>query len=115
MKFKRSALSAILIFPSIFALDYSLEGQSDTIHFYLTHYNHLVIKALLNESDSVNLMFHTAAQAVSLMTEEAARQKSIIWDSVSNERHHQAIERGLKFPPKLSRSIGCVFPAICDL
>jgi hypothetical protein len=69
MKFKRSALSAILIFPSIFALYYSCEGKSDTIHFGPTRHNHLVIKVFLNKSDSVSLMFHTAAHAVSLTTE----------------------------------------------
>lgn len=40
------------------------------IPFKLTDYNNLSIKSILNKRDTVNLMFHTAANAVTL-TEEA--------------------------------------------
>lgn len=47
--------------------------QKIVIPFTLTEYNNLSIKAVLNQIDTVNLMFHTAANAVTL-TEEALQK-----------------------------------------
>lgn len=47
------------------------------IPFILTDYNNIVVKAVLNFSDTVNLMFHTAANAVTL-TEDAIKKTSSI-------------------------------------
>lgn len=47
--------------------------QKTVIPFTLTEYNNLSIKAVLNQIDTVNLMFHTAANAVTL-TEEALQK-----------------------------------------
>lgn len=47
--------------------------QKTVIPFTLTQYNNLSIKAVLNQKDTVNLMFHTAANAVTL-TEEALQK-----------------------------------------
>lgn len=46
--------------------------RSYRIPFQLTEYNNLSVQAILNEKDTVNLMLHTAANAVTL-TEEAIR------------------------------------------
>lgn len=46
--------------------------QKTTIPFKLTDYNNLSIKAVLNQKDTVQLMFHTAANSVTL-TEEALK------------------------------------------
>ncbi|MFT7081093.1 MAG: hypothetical protein ACJAZC_002651 [Cryomorphaceae bacterium] len=81
MKFKHFAPSAVLVFLITLASSSHCSGQSDTIYFGLTHHNNIVIKALLNESDSANLMFHTAAHSVTLTTDGAEKQQSIIWDS----------------------------------
>ena len=52
-------------------LGHALSGQgmmqSDTIPFDFTGYNNIVVDALINEEDSVRLMFHTAANDVSLI------------------------------------------------
>lgn len=40
--------------------------EKTVIPFTLTEYNNLSIKAVLNQKDTVNLMFHTAANAVTL-------------------------------------------------
>lgn len=44
-----------------FQVDESKPLVSDTIPFFLTKFNNIVIQAVLNESDTVDLMFHTAA------------------------------------------------------
>ena len=47
--------------------------QKIVIPFTLTEHNNLSIKAVFNQIDTVNLMFHTAANAVTL-TEEALQK-----------------------------------------
>jgi hypothetical protein len=51
----------------------NLSAQSDTIPFRLTSYNNVVIPAILNQFDAVDLMFHTAINSVSLTTEARKR------------------------------------------
>ncbi|MGH1435756.1 MAG: hypothetical protein ACRBG0_15025 [Lewinella sp.] len=53
----------------------------DTIPFELTSHNNLSIKAVLNEKDTVDLMFHTAAGSVTLTSEAINTITSINWDS----------------------------------
>lgn len=48
-----------------------------TIPFKLTDYNNLSIKAILNNTDTVQLMFHTAANAVTLTEDAVKKLKSI--------------------------------------
>jgi hypothetical protein len=43
------------------------------IPFQLTEYNNISIQAILNETDTVSLMFHTAANSVTL-TEDATKK-----------------------------------------
>jgi hypothetical protein len=54
--------------------------KSDTIPFLLTEYNNLSVKAILNDVDTVQLMFHTAANAVTLTEEAIGRLKSLRFD-----------------------------------
>jgi hypothetical protein len=52
-----------------------------SIPFILTEYNNLSVRAILNQKDTVQLMFHTAANDLTL-TEEAARKlKTIHFDN----------------------------------
>lgn len=44
-------------------------SQTDTIPFRLTSFNNMVIEAVLNQEDTLDLMFHTAANSVTLTTE----------------------------------------------
>jgi hypothetical protein len=48
-----------------------------TIPFRLTEYNNLSVEAILNETDTVNLMFHTAANSVTLTEEAIKKLKSL--------------------------------------
>ncbi|MFK8056181.1 MAG: hypothetical protein AB8F78_08705 [Saprospiraceae bacterium] len=57
---------------------------SDTIPFELTEHNNISIQAVVNGSDTVNLMFHTAANDVSLITSSAEKTTSIVWDKSSD-------------------------------
>ncbi len=45
----------------------------DTIPFWLTSSNNVIIQTILNQSDTLNLMFHTAQSTISL-TEEAVKK-----------------------------------------
>lgn len=61
--------------------------NSYSIPFQLTNYNNLAVKAVLNRQDTVNLMFHTAANAVTLTEEALKTAKSLIFagaDSVKS-------------------------------
>jgi hypothetical protein len=64
------------------------QQKSYTISFRLTDYNNLSIQAILNTTDTVNLMFHTAASSVTLTEESVKKLKSIrfveITDSVKS-------------------------------
>lgn len=62
----------IILFLTFISLT-TFAQQKTVIPFTLTEYNNLSIKAVLNQKDTVNLMFHTAANAVTL-TEEALRK-----------------------------------------
>ena len=51
--------------------------KSYVIPFKLTEYNNLSVKAILNKADTVQLMFHTAASAVTLTETSVKKLKSI--------------------------------------
>ncbi len=48
-----------------------------TLPFQLTEFNNIILKAVLNRTDTVNLMFHTAATSLTL-TETASKQLKTI-------------------------------------
>lgn len=52
-------------------------GQEYTIPFRLTEHNNISVPAILNGKDTVNLMFHTAANSV-MLTEEATQKMTSI-------------------------------------
>lgn len=49
----------------------------DTIHFELTPFNNIKIKAVLNKKDTLNLMFDSATNGL-LLTEVAIKEKNLI-------------------------------------
>lgn len=57
------------------------EGIVDSIPFQMTSHNNIVVSAVLNKTDTLNLMFHTAANSVSLTTKATKKIKNIHWDS----------------------------------
>ncbi|MEL6254979.1 MAG: aspartyl protease family protein [Bacteroidota bacterium] len=62
-------------------------SASDTISFRLTSFNNIVLHAILNETDSLDLMFHTAANDMTLIESVRDRLKSVNYgeaDSVNS-------------------------------
>jgi hypothetical protein len=67
---KNAILMGLIIF-----LGHSLLAQS--IPFRLTNHNNIVIKAILNKQDTVNLMLHTGATDIMLIEDVLPKLKSI--------------------------------------
>lgn len=55
------------------------------IPFQLTEFNNISIQAILNEKDTVNLMFHTAAGSVTLIEEATKKIKSLTFNNNTEE------------------------------
>lgn len=62
------------------------QNQSDTIPFYLSDHNNIVIEAIVNKTDTVKLMFHTAATNASLIKSTTAQLNSITWENMANAK-----------------------------
>ena len=52
-----------------------------TIPFTLTEHNNISIRAVINKRDSLDLMFHTAANSLDLTKEAVEKVSSIDWDN----------------------------------
>ncbi len=57
----------------------SKDSNKDTIPFKLTAHNNISIQAVLNQVDTLNLMFHTAANGVTLIKKATENLTSITW------------------------------------
>ncbi len=57
-------------------------AKPDTIPFILTPFNNIIVKTIINQSDTLNLMFHTAVTALSL-TKEGLEKTSLKMDGKS--------------------------------
>jgi hypothetical protein len=54
------------------------------IPFHLTAYNNMAVQAILNEKDTVQLMFHTAANALTLTEEAVKRLTTVQFDNATD-------------------------------
>ncbi len=72
-------LSLVILTPSALAqeLKSNMSDRTYTIPFQLTAYNNISIKAILNEKDTVQLMFHTAANGITLTEASIQKIKSL--------------------------------------
>jgi hypothetical protein len=68
-----------LLFLLLIVINLSVSGQQKQISlpFKLTKFNIISIPAILNNSDTVNLMFHTAASSVTLIESAVAKIKTL--------------------------------------
>lgn len=74
----RAILFRHILIPAMLLSSLMLPAQKNvSIPFQLTEYNNLSVRAVLNKTDTVNLMFHTAANAVTLTEESVKKLKSI--------------------------------------
>jgi len=85
-------LKLLILFVLIFLFGCSQELHknqtltlTDTIPFKLSTYNNIVVEAVLNTTDTVNLMFHTAANSASVIKSSSARLNSIKWNKETSE------------------------------
>jgi len=63
-----------LITPGAFGQsEQKAESLRDTINFYLTEDNNISVDAIINDADTVSLMFHTAVNSVSLTPDQTKR------------------------------------------
>ncbi len=78
----------ILIFLIINCLhSISLLAQPDTIPFALNMDHNIIITCILNDTDSVDLMLHTAVNDVSLIYDSTTlKMPSIMWDDSTDVR-----------------------------
>lgn len=75
----RIALISVLTVAGLFV--HSQEnGVLERIPFTLTAHNNISIEAVLNNTDTVQLMFHTAASDITLTTEVSQRLSSVRWE-----------------------------------
>ena len=58
--------------------------EKTTISFQLTEYNSISIKAVLNQKDTVQLMFHTAANSVNLTELALKKMTSLKFDRIDS-------------------------------
>jgi len=56
---------------------------SDTLPFLLTKDNNILIQTVMNQTDTLNMMFHTALSSVSITEEAAKKMRSISLDQSS--------------------------------
>jgi hypothetical protein len=71
----------VLLFLAVSILGNLCQGQSDTIPFSLNSHNNILVEAVLNNEDSVTMMFHTAGGSLSLTKDGGSKLKSMTWNS----------------------------------
>lgn len=76
------------------------------IPFTLTKYNNLSIKAVLNQKDTVQLMFHTAANAVTLTEEALQKITSLKFDRTDSIKSWGGSENTSRFSKNNELQIG---------
>jgi hypothetical protein len=74
----------ILLSLSISAQQRTNRPAADTILFQLTDYNNIAVAAILNRQDTILLMFHTAANFLTLTEEAVAKLKSIQFNGTTD-------------------------------
>ena len=70
-------MKIILLLLSISILSASGQKKSMSIPFKLTKYNNISVQAVLNKTDTVTLMLHTAASSVTLIESAVSKIKSL--------------------------------------
>ncbi|MBB2144841.1 hypothetical protein GM921_05055 [Pedobacter sp. LMG 31464] len=76
------------------------------IPFELTDYNNLKIKAIINQKDTVNLMFHTAANSLTLTEEATKKIKNLVFDRSDNVKSWGGNENSSRFSKSNVLQIG---------
>lgn len=98
-------MKPLLLLLTFFSLN-TFAQEKTTIPFQLTNYNNLSIKAVLNQKDTVQLMFHTAANAVTLTEEALQKTKSLKFDRIDSVKSWGGNDNTSKFSKSNTLQIG---------
>lgn len=101
--FKPSFFRSISVF--VLFCPFFLFAQTK-IPFELTDYNNLKVKAIINQKDTVNLMFHTAANSLTLTEEATKKMKNLIFDRSDNVKSWGGNENSSRFSKSNVLQIG---------
>lgn len=83
IKYKKIQIAIIGLLISSFGVSQTEDHTIiDSIPFILTEHNNISIQAVMNEVDTLQLMLHTAANAITIISESAKNLKSINIDGV---------------------------------
>lgn len=85
MQLKFASLVFFMLFPFVHSprchAQNTHSSSPDTLSFFLTEHKNLSIPFVLNGSDSVQLMFHTAASGISLIKSATENLPNLDWQS----------------------------------
>ncbi|WP_430612712.1 hypothetical protein [Flavobacterium sp. JP2137] len=98
-------LISLLLCCSIGAKAQSNESAIPRIPFELTEYNNLLMKVVLNDVDTLDLMFHSAADAVHL-TEAATRRLHLKFERVDQVKSWGGDVNASRFSPSNRIQLG---------
>lgn len=84
----------------------SFAQEKTTIPFQLTDYNNLSIKAIFNQKDTVQLMFHTAANALTLTEEALKKITSLKFDRTDSVKSWGGNDNTSRFSKSNTLQIG---------
>lgn len=97
----------LLAFSIIIVSQQLLSAQSVyKIPFTLTKQNNIIIKAKLNGQDTVSLMFHTAANALSLTKDAIEKMKSIQFEGADTVKSWGGADNTSRYSKSNSLQIG---------
>jgi hypothetical protein len=77
-----------------------------TIHFQLTPYNNIAVKAILNQQDTVVLMFHTAANSMTLTEATTQKLKSLRFEGADSVKSWGGADNTSRFSKGNQLQIG---------
>ncbi|TCC93262.1 hypothetical protein EZ428_00370 [Pedobacter frigiditerrae] len=98
-------MKTLLLLLIFFSLT-TFAQQKTTIPFQLTEYNNLSVKAVLNQKDTVQLMFHTAANAVTLTEEVLQKITSLKFDRTDSVKSWGGNDNTSRFSKSNTLQIG---------
>ena len=79
-------IERVTLFAFIFLFSNFLDAQ-EIIPFWVTKYNNIIIKVLVNNKDSLNLMFQIAMEDASISPERLNPAKSIVFENEVSENN----------------------------
>lgn len=83
-KYKFYLVGIALLLSLVLKGQNSFADASYALPFELTSHNNIAVNAVLNDTDNVRLMFHTASSAMTLTTQASKNLTSVHWNKQEN-------------------------------